>query len=332
MIRMKQSDGAEGFDVITMGRVGIDLYPEQSGVTLSQVERFRRFLGGSPTNVAVAAARLGHSSAVITKVGTEGFGDFVHRALRGYGVDDRFVTEDPVLKTPIVFCELFPPDNFPILFYRDPLAPDLNISTNDLDFRAICDASVFWTSGTGLSKEPSRSATLTALVERGRKHHTVHDLDFRSQFWSSRDEARACNRKALEFATVAVGNREEVAVVVGDAAPQEQATRLLDLGLSLAFVKLGTDGVLVATRDSMMHIPPTPVETVNGLGAGDAFGGAVCHGLLLGWKPERIGPFASAAGAYVAGQLACADAMPSEGQVIELMSRNSKVGLRTSAA
>lgn len=258
---------------------------------------------------------------MITKVGAEGFGDFVHRALREYGVDDRFVGTDPVLKTPIVFCELFPPDHFPILFYRDPLAPDLNISAADLDLAAIRDAKIFWTSGTGLTKEPSRSATLTALAERGRRRHTVHDLDYREAFWASPEEATIQNRRALELATVAVGNRAEVAIAVGDAAPHEQAMRLLALGVEMAFLKLGPDGVLVASRDGISRVAPTPVLTVNGLGAGDAFGGAVCHGLLAGWTPARTARFASAAGAYVAGQLACADAMPSEAQVFELMAR-----------
>ena len=173
------------FDVLTMGRVGIDLYPTQSDVPLAEIETFQRFLGGSATNVAVAAARYGRRSAVITKVGTEGFGPYVHSALRRFGVDDRFVGEDENLKTPIVFCELHPPDHFPIVFYRQPKAPDLNIHLGELDLDAIRDARVFWTTGTGLCQEPSRSATLGALEARARRRFTVHDLDFRPMFWSS---------------------------------------------------------------------------------------------------------------------------------------------------
>lgn len=318
------------FEVLTMGRVGVDLYPSQSDVPLAEVDTFQRFLGGSPTNVAVAAARFGRRSAVITKVGTEGFGPFVHKALRRFGVDDRFVGSDPDFKTPIVFCELHPPDHFPIVFYRQPKAPDLNLRLSELDLPAIREAHVFWTTGTGLCEEPSRSATLGALEARARRRFTVHDLDFRPMFWGSPEEARLWQLRALGLATVAVGNRLEVAVTVGDAAPEEQARRLLQIGVELAFIKLGPDGTLVASADGTMHVEPTPVVVVNGLGAGDAFGGAICHGLLAGWSPLRIAHFASAAGAYVAGQLACADAMPTEQQVCELLMRTPQTQLPSS--
>jgi 5-dehydro-2-deoxygluconokinase len=307
------------FDVLTMGRVGVDLYPEQSGVPLAEVRSFAKFLGGTATNVAVGAARYGHRAAVITKVGDDGFGEYVRRALRSFGVDDRYVGTDPALRTPVVFCEIFPPDSFPILFYREPKAPDMNLTVEDLDLEAIEAARIFWTTGTGLSDEPSRSATFAALDARARARITVHDLDYRPQFWSSPDEAGGEQRRAIDLATVAVGNREEVAVAVGDGEPEDQAKRLLERGVELAIVKLGPEGVLVAWSEGTERVPPVPVEVVNGLGAGDAFGAAVCHGLLEGWDVVRTIRFANAAGAYVAGQLACADAMPDERQVMALM-------------
>ena len=127
---------------------------------------------------------------MITKVGADGFGDYVHAALRGFGVDDRFVGTDPELRTPIVFCELLPPESPTILFYRQPTAPDMQLSAGDLDVDAIRAARIFWTTGTGLSAEPSRAATLAALEARGREAITVHDLDYRPVFWPSPDEAR----------------------------------------------------------------------------------------------------------------------------------------------
>jgi 5-dehydro-2-deoxygluconokinase len=301
-----------------MGRVGVDLYPEQIGVELAEVRTFAKSLGGSPTNVAVGAARYGHRAAVITKVGADGFGTYVRRALTGFGVDGRFVGTDPGLRTPIVFCEIFPPDSFPLLFYREPKAPDMNITSEELDLAAIRSARILWTTGTGLSDEPSRSATLAALDARARAAITVHDLDYREMFWSSADEASKHQLRALDHATVAVGNQEEVAVAVGPGAPEEQAARLLDRGLDLAVVKLGPDGVLVAWEGGMERVPPVSVEVVNGLGAGDAFGAGMCHGLLEGWDVVRTIRFANAAGAYVAGQLACADAMPTEREVLDL--------------
>ena len=312
-------DAGGPYDLVTMGRVGVDLYPEQSGVPLAEVRTFAKSLGGSPTNVAVGAARYGHRAAVITKVGADGFGDYVRDALRGFGVDDRFVGTHPALRTPIVFCELLPPESPSILFYRQPSAPDLQLSAGELDLDAIRGARVFWTTGTGLSEEPSRTATLAALEARGGTAITVHDLDYRPSFWPSPEDARTQQLRALAHATVAVGNVEECAVAVGEGAPEDLARRLLDLGLDLAIVKLGGDGVLAAWGGDVERFPPVPVRVVNGLGAGDAFGAGVCHGLLEGWDVPKTMRFASAAGAHVASQLACADAMPDEAQVEALL-------------
>ena len=312
----------EPYDLITMGRVGVDLYPEQIGVSLADVRTFAKSLGGSPTNVAVAAARLGARAAVITKVGDDPFGPYVRRALRDFGVDDRWVGTHPTLRTPVVFCEIHPPDDFPLLFYREPTAPDMTIAVDELDLEAIRGARVFWTTGTGLSAQPSRDATLAALEVRddaGEAAITIHDLDHRPMFWSDEAEAGRVAREALRHATVAVGNRHEVAVAVGARDPREASAALLDLGVRIAIVKQGPAGVLVRTRDTLTEVPPVPVDVVNGLGAGDAFGGALVHGLLEGWDIERTVRLANAAGAFVAGRLACADAMPAIGDLEPLV-------------
>jgi 5-dehydro-2-deoxygluconokinase len=303
-----------------MGRISVDLYPEQIGVPLAEVRTFAKSLGGSPTNVAVGSARYGHRSAVITKVGDDGFGVYARRALGAFGVDDRYVGTDPSLRTPLVFCEIYPPDRFPLLFYREPKAPDMNLRPEELDYDAIRDAQIFWTTGTGLSDEPSRTATMAALETRGRSGITVHDLDYRPMLWPEPAEAGERQQGALVHATVAVGNREEVSVAVGGGEPEELAGRLLDMGVELAIVKLGPAGVLVAwERGEMERVPAVPVEVVCGVGAGDGFGAGLCHGLLEGWDTVRTIRFANAAGAYVASQLACADAMPNEKQVLTLM-------------
>jgi 5-dehydro-2-deoxygluconokinase len=297
------------FELITMGRVSVDLYPEQIGVSLADVRTFAKSLGGSATNVAVAAARLGHRTAVVTKVGDDPFGPYIRRALREFGVDHRWVGTHPTLRTPIVFCEIHPPDDFPLLFYREPKAPDITIAADELDLDAVRAARVFWTTGTGLSDEPSRTATLTALQART-EGITVHDLDHRPMFWPDEAEAGRWAREALARATVAVGNRDEVEVAVGTRDPHEASAALLELGVRIAIVKQGPAGVLVRTADALAEVPPVPVDVVCGLGAGDAFGGALVHGLLEGWDIERTVRLANAAGSYVAGQLACADAMP----------------------
>ena len=306
-------------DVLTMGRIGVDVYPLQTGVSLREVESFGKYLGGSPTNVAVAAARYGRASAVITRTGEDPFGAFIHDALRRFGVDDRFVTAVPGLPTPVTFCEIFPPDDFPLYFYRFPKAPDLEIRAEELDLDAVREARVFWVTVTGLSQEPSRSATLAALAARGKSGTTILDLDYRPTFWDSREEARTWVQQALEHVTVAVGNQDECETAVGVREPREAAAALRERGVELAVVKQGPRGVLADDGSTSVEVPPVPVEVVNGLGAGDAFGGALCHGLLSGWELERVMRFCNAAGALVASRLACADAMPEEHEVEALI-------------
>jgi 5-dehydro-2-deoxygluconokinase len=302
-------------EVITMGRVGVDLYPEQTGVTLDLVRTFAKSLGGSPTNVAVAAARLGRRAAVLTKVGDDAFGRYVRRALDGFGVDTRWIGTDPKLRTPLVFAELHPPDRFPITFYREPKAPDMNITPAEVDLAAIAAAPVFWSSGSGLSDEPSRGATLAALRARARREITIHDLDHRAQFWKSPEEARRWAREAVALATVVVGNVDELEVATGTRDHAKGAAALLAMGVRLAIVKRGHEGAYARTATEEVAVPPVEIRVVNGLGAGDAFGGALCHGLLAGWELRRILEVANAAGAIVASRLACADAMPTMAEI-----------------
>ncbi|MFF6830452.1 MULTISPECIES: 5-dehydro-2-deoxygluconokinase [unclassified Streptomyces] len=320
-----------------MGRLGVDLYPLQTGVGLDRVETFGRFLGGSPANVAVAAARLGLRTALVSRTGADPFGTFLHRELKGFGVDDRWVTEAAAYPTPVTFCEVFPPDDFPLYFYRLPKAPDLEIHPHELDLAAIRAARVFWATGTGLCAEPSRTATLEALRARsgagegggdgGAGRTTVFDLDWRPMFWTDPAEARPYYAEALRHTTVAVGNLDECEVATGERDPEAAARALLasDGGaVRLAVVKQGPKGVLALAADgTRAEVPPLPVEVVNGLGAGDAFGGALVHGLLAGPDLEETLRRANAAGAIVAGRLACSSAMPDPAEIAEALARGT---------
>ncbi|MEU9656232.1 5-dehydro-2-deoxygluconokinase [Streptomyces chartreusis] len=318
------AESAKSFDLITMGRIGVDLYPLQSGLPLAQVETFGKFLGGSAANVAVAAARLGRDTAVITRTGDDPFGAYLHEALKGFGVDDRWVTPVAAYPTPVTFCEIFPPDDFPLYFYRQPKAPDLEIHSDELDYWAVHSARVFWITGTGLSEEPSRSATLAALKARDKAGTTVFDLDWRPMFWRDPDQARPYYAEALRHATVAVGNLDECEVATGVREPRACAEALLAAGVELAVVKQGPKGVLAVHRDGTeAEVPPVPVEVANGLGAGDAFGGSLVHGLLSGWELEKVMRYANAAGALVASRLACSSAMPTGAEVETLLAQAS---------
>ena len=306
------------YDVLAIGRSGVDVYPLQIGVGLEEVETFGKFLGGSAANVAVAAARLGNRTALISGVGDDPFGRYVRAELARLDVDNTFVATHGEFPTPVTFCEIFPPDDFPLYFYRKPSAPDLQISVDDIDADAVRSARLYWSTVTGLSDEPSRSAHFAAWEARSRAPLTVLDLDYRPMFWANPADATEQVRKALSQVTVAVGNREECEIAVGESNPHKAADALLDLGIELAIVKQGPRGVLGKTRHSSVTVPPNDVDVINGLGAGDSFGGSLCHGLLNNWTLEKTLRYANAAGAIVAGRLECSTAMPTAAEVAAL--------------
>ena len=309
----------DALQILAFGRSSVDLYPEQHNVALGDVHTFRKSIGGSPTNVAVAAARLGRQAALINRVGNDPFGTYIRDGLRRFGVHDAFITTDPELLTPVVFCELFPPEDPTIYFYRKPRGPEMNISVDDLPMDAIRSVPVFWTTGAVLSEEPARSAAMEALRLRARSSNTVFDVDYRPSFWKSAEQASEIISAALDLCTVVVGNRDECEIAVGTRVPDQAADRMLERGVSLAIVKLGAEGVLVATAESRSVISPIPVPVVCGLGAGDAFGGSLCHGLLAGWDAAKIVTRANAAGAIVAGRLMCSDDMPTVAEIDHLI-------------
>ena len=312
-----------GFDVLAFGRLGVDVYPLQDGVGLEDVETFGKYLGGSAANVAVAAARYGRSSSLISRVGDDPFGRYLVRELDRLGVDPRYVATDAQYPTPVTFCEIFPPDDFPLYFYRKPKAPDLQVTSAELDLQAVRDARIFWFTLTGLSEEPSRAAHHAALEARAGATHTIFDLDYRPMFWEDPAEATAQVARAIEHVTVAVGNREECEVAVGETEPLRAADALLERGVELAIVKQGPKGVLAKTRDEAIEVPPHFVDVINGLGSGDAFGGALCHGLLQGWDLERILRFANVAGAIVATRRECSTAMPDASEVEAILEKGA---------
>jgi 5-dehydro-2-deoxygluconokinase len=281
--------------------------------------------------VAVAAARHGRRTGLITRTGDDAFGRYLHRELRKFNVDDSFVTPVKELPTAVTFCAIKPPEDFPLYFYgRFPTAPDLKIKADELDLDAIRNARIFWSTVTGLCQEPSREAHLKAHEARPKAglkdgQFTILDLDYRPMFWASEEEARAQVARILPYATVAIGNDRECAVAVGEGTPDEQADRLLAAGVEIAVVKLGQDGVMAKTRTERVVSAPVRVETVNGLGAGDSFGGAFCHGLLSGWPLAQVLDYANAAGAIVASRLSCADAMPTPDEVTSLLADRGRL-------
>ena len=299
-------------EVLTVGRVSVDLYAQQLGVPMREVTTLQKSIGGTVTNVAVAAARLGRNVGLVTKVGDDQFGDYVRHALEHtFNVDSRYVGVDPDLKTPLAFAELDPPEDPSIIFYREPRAPDLNIEVGDVDAAVVQEVPIFWFPASRFADERAGDTMRKLLEIRGRSSHTVIDLDWRPMFWDSPEQAAEAISPMLDHVTIAIGNKDECEIAVGTRDMNEAADRLLERGLEMAVMKLGADGVMIATADgTRVSVPPYLVDVVCGLGSGDAFGGAFCHGLLEGWDPETIIKWGNAAGAIVAGRLMCADDMP----------------------
>ncbi len=306
-------------DVLSVGRVSVDLYAREPHVGFDGQQTFTKSVGGSPTNVAVAAARLGLHAAIATKVGDDGFGQYVRNRLADWNVDTAYVGTQAGGQTPLALAALDPPETPKVAFYRGAAAPDTTITADDIPADVISAAKVLWISQGTLAQGSTADACLTWMTQRGRAPHTVLDLDYRPALWSSEEAARAKAQEAIALSTVVVGNREECSVAVGTDDPDAAADVLLAAGVSLAIVKLGADGALLATAEERWRITPLPIDLVCGLGAGDAFGGALCYGLIHAWDVPRIGRFANAAGALVSTRLTCADEMPTVGELTTML-------------
>ncbi len=288
--------------IVVMGRAGADLYPNELRTPLSQVRTYTRFAGGFAANVATGLARLGVPVAIVSRVGDDGHGEFVRAFLAAEGVDVGFLGTDPVHRTPLTFCEVWPPDDFPLLYYREPTAPDWEIVPEDFDAAAVAAAPVLMATGTGLARAPSRATTLGALhAHRGT---TVFDLDWRPMLWTDESEFPGLAREAIEAADIVVGNEAEVAAA--GLAPDE----MLAAGVRAVVVKRGSRGTALHEDGAVLDVPAYPVQVVNGLGAGDAFAAALGHGILAGMDLADAVRRGNVAGALVAAELSCSEAMP----------------------
>lgn len=305
-------------DVLSVGRISVDLYAKEANAGFEDQQSFTKSIGGSPTNVAVACSRLGLETALVTKVGDDGFGRYAIKKLQGFGVDTSFIQIKKDAQTPLAFAALTPPETPTVIFYRGEQAPDTCLVEEDVPQQVVKQTKILWISQASLSLGSTAKTCLSWMQLREQDSHTILDLDYRPSLWSGKGAARAMAQQAIALASVVVGNLEECEVAVGTANPDEAADALLAAGVSLAIVKLGADGVLMATKDQRITVASKQVDVVCGLGAGDAFGGALCYGLLNGWDLERIGNFANAAGALVATRLTCADAMPTVSELDQL--------------
>ena len=302
-------------DLLALGRISVDLYAQEPGASFLDPQTFAKSIGGSPSNVAVAAARLGLRSAVVTAVGADPLGGYVIAKLTALGVDPRYVFVREDGRTPVVLVALEDPAEPTITFLREADAPDTTIEADAIDAETVLTCRVLWTSGATLASGATARTAMRWLEQRERRPHTVLDLDLRPTLWSDPAAAASAAARAIELSSVVIGNRAECAMAVGTAEPHEAADALLSRGVTTAVVKMGSEGVLLATSQERVVIAPVPVTARCGSGAGDAFGGALAAGLVNGWPLAMTGRLANAAGALVTSRLTCADAMPTLGEL-----------------
>ena len=288
-------------DAVVVGRVGVDLYPNQLRTPLRDIRTYTRFVGGFAGNVSTGLARLGVRAAIVSRVGDDGHGEFVRAFLAGEGVDVRFLGVDPDWLTPPTFCEIWPPDDFPITFYRRPTVPDWQISVGELDVGELSAAPVLFVTGTGLAQSPSRETTLELV--RAHAGTSVFDLDWRPTLWDDRRAFEPLAHEVAAAADVVVGNEEEV-----DAAGGLEA--LLALRPAAVVLKRGAEGATLYENGDRIDVRGTQVDVVNGLGAGDAFAAALGYAVVRGLGLAEGVRLGNIAGGIVASQLACSEAMP----------------------
>jgi len=305
-VRSWKADGAQ--EVAVMGRLSADIYPTELRTSLRDQRTFIRYVGGFAGNVCTGLARLQVSTAIVSKVGNDGHGEFIRDFLSREGVEVSWLGIDRTLNTPVVFCEIWPPDRFPLLFYRTPTCPDWELTTNDFDVDAVADAPILLVSGTGLARANSRAAHIAAL-ERHR-HTAIFDLDYRPMFWPNQQAYAAAVNDVLPRADIVLGNEEEVRAATGLDEARKGIAALRSSGPSILILKRGGEGAVLFDHDRVLDVPPVRMEVVNGLGAGDAFLAAVTHGVLRGIDLATAVRRANWAGAFVASQVACSEAMP----------------------
>lgn len=307
-------------DVVTVGRAVVDLYPADDGRAPKDVDSYRQYLGGSPTNVAVAAARAGLRSAVVTRTGDDLFHDFIVDQLESFGVDTRWVRAVSGRRTTLAVCDLHEPHEPGLTFFRDVRPPEESLGAAELA-EAAAASRMLWVTASGFASEESAAAHTAALATADQ---VFLDLDYRRDFWSSEGDLRDRLRLVLSQVDAVVGNVREVEIALGESGtPADLARGLLSRGPRLAVVKQGSKGALAATRDLLIEQPAFEVQTINGLGAGDAFGGQLIHGAVVGLPLEDTMRHAVAAGAIVASRRGCSIAMPTMAEVTAFVESRS---------
>jgi 5-dehydro-2-deoxygluconokinase len=326
------------FDILLMGRSSIDLYANDIGAPFPEIKSFAAYVGGCPTNISVGTRRLGLRSVLLTAVGMDPVGDFLLHFLEQEGVVKDFIPRKKGHRTSAVILGIEPPDKFPLVYYRDNCA-DIELTFEDVLAVPIGACRVLLISGTGLSREPSRSATIFA-AERAQSSGTkvVLDLDFRPDQWHDARAFGVTVRSVLRLTDLVIGTADEVkagalsedlsvsvehsqvsgARVSGDVS--EAVERILSEGPEALALKRGGEGTTVYLKGGeQIEAATFPVEVHNVLGAGDAFASGFLYGYLKGWDWHRAARMGNACGAIVVTRHGCANFMPYEQEALSFI-------------
>lgn len=328
------------YDILAMGRSSIDLYSNDIGAPFTDITSFAAYVGGCPTNISVGTRRLGLHAALLTAVGQDPVGDFILKFLQDEGVETKFISRKPGRRTSAVVLGIEPLDTFPLVFYRDNCA-DIELTIDDVLAAPIAGSRLLLVTGTGLSKEPSRSATFFAAeLAKDEGNKVFLDLDFRIDQWHDPRAFGVAIRSLLPLVDIAIGTEEEVKAAVlkeasrisishsqvsspcieGDVAIAIKT--LLQGGPEALVIKQGSKGSTVHLRDgSEAYASPFPVNVYNVLGAGDAFASGFIYGCLKGWGWYEAARMGNACGAIVVTRHGCANFMPYEREVLDFIEK-----------
>ncbi len=321
------------YDSLHMGRSSIDLYSNDVGAPFAEITSFAAYVGGSPTNISVGGRRLGLKTALLTGLGQDPVGEFLLKFLQDEGVETRFITHKLHHRSSAVILGIEPPDQFPLVYYRDNCS-DIQLTIDDVLAAPIANSRIFQFAGTNLSKDPSRSATLFgAELAQQVGTEVVLDIDFRPDQWHDPRAFGIAIRSALRWVDVVIGTEDEINAAMLSDVSQMQLTssqvsdtrvsgdietaieRLLALGPKALLQKRGEEGVRVHLREgdgsrTQLDVPGFPVKVYNILGAGDAFAAGFLYGHVRGLDWYESARMGNACGAIVVTKHGCANFMP----------------------
>jgi len=316
------------FDVIGLGRLCIDLNADQINRPMEETSSFTKYVGGSPTNIAIGTARLDLNTGFIGKVSDDQMGRFIINYFNDNGVDTSGISIDKTgAVTGLAFTEIKSPEDCSILMYRDNVA-DLKLETGDVSEDYIKQTKTLLVSGTALAKSPSREAVFIAL-EYARKHDVVvvFDLDYRPYTWQSPEEAATYYNLAAEKCDVIIGTRDEFNMMEqfeqAQNSDQQTAQKWFNYNAEIVVIKHGGEGSITYTKDGSSSTGGTfKTKVLKTFGAGDAYASSFIYGLMNQWDIPKAMKYASASAAIVISKHSCSDAMPTTEEISHFMEKS----------